>query len=154
VGGLLAGLRRWLGANFAPLVLVALAGTLLWVAIWEVWLPAPDGGSPSRRSETLALALVLLGVGAAVLGVFHDRLNSFALDRSGFKIVLTAAERRGAQALVEELGRRGAPAEAYVDGLHRYLAHLSWNTVEAPVAAANGGEDYERLARRIADDVT
>jgi hypothetical protein len=154
VGRHLAGLRRWVGANAAPLVLVALAAGLLWVAIWEVWLPRPDGGSPSRRSETLALALVLLGVGAAVLGVFHDRLSSFALDRSGFKVVLTAAERRGVQSLVEELGRRGAVADAYLVGLNRYLAHLSGNGRAVSALPAEESEPYERLARRIADELT
>jgi hypothetical protein len=153
VGGQLAGLRRWLGANIAPLVLIALAGILLWVAIWRVWLPAPDGGSPSRRSETLALTLVLLAVGAAVLGVFHDRLSSFALDRTGFKVVLDTAQRQGVQTLVEELGRRGAAADAYPAAVGRYVAELARNGSGGRAAAADASGAYERLARRIADDL-
>lgn len=156
MGGQLAGLRRSVGANLAPIVLIALAAILVWVAIWKIWLPVPSAGSPSRRSETLALALLLLGVGAAVLGVFHERLSSFELDRSGFKITLTKAEREGAHELVDELGRRGAPADAYVSALRRYLARLPGERPTGPhalSAAEVSNERYKQLAHEIADDL-
>jgi hypothetical protein len=156
VGLQLAGLRRWIGASFAPITLLALGAILVWVAIWKVWLPAPDGGSPSRRSATLALALLVLGVGASVLGVFHGRLSSFELDKEGFKITLTKAERDGAHELVEELARLGAPADAYVSALTRYIAQLPRERPVGPralTAASASSERYRRLAREIADDL-
>jgi len=152
VGGRLAGLRRWVGANYAPLVLIALASILIWVAIWEIWLPAPGTGSPSRRSAPLALTLLVLGVGTIVLAVFHERLTSFQLDRTGFKVTLTPEERAGAATLVDELGRRGAPREAYVAALERYLRELP---PDGRVRSTRAGTDgrYEELARRIAADL-
>jgi hypothetical protein len=152
VGGQLAGLRRWVGANFAPLVLLALAAVLVWVAIWKVWLPVPGPGAPSRRSATLALALLALGVGTAVLGVFHARISSFQLDRSGFKVTLTPEEQEGAHVLVDELGRRGTPREAYVTALERYLAELPAGRPTRSAAVDRDGR-YDELARRIASEL-
>src|SRR5919206_4042050 len=65
---------RWVGAEIAPLVLLPLAAVLVWVSVWKVWLPAPDDGAPARRSVTLAIVLLVLGVGAAVIAGFHNRL--------------------------------------------------------------------------------
>ncbi|TML82989.1 MAG: hypothetical protein E6G08_21090 [Actinobacteria bacterium] len=56
---------RWVGAEIAPLVLLPLAAVLVWVSVWKVWLPSPDAGTPSRRSVTLAIVLLVLGVSAA-----------------------------------------------------------------------------------------
>src|SRR5579862_9576830 len=91
---------RWVGAEIAPIVLLPLAAILVWVSVWKVWLPAPDGGSPARRSVTLAIVLLVLGVGAAVIGVFHDRLKRIDLTRSGLTVTLTQPERGGLGALV------------------------------------------------------
>jgi hypothetical protein len=151
VGGRVAGLRRWVGANFAPLVLIALACVLIWVAIWKVWLPEPGAGAPSRRSAPLSLALLVLGVGAAVLAVFHERLASFQLDRSGVKVTLTPEQQAGAATLVDELGRRGAPRDAYPAALARYVEALATN---GKVRGAAAGSAYDTLARRIAADVS
>src|SRR6476659_8834851 len=57
---------------------------------------ATRAAGPSRRSEPLALALVFLGAGAAVVAVFHDRIGSIQLGKDGIKIELTEAERTGA----------------------------------------------------------
>ncbi len=65
------------------------------------------GASPSRRSEVLALALVFLGAGAAVIGVFHNRIGSLELGKDGVKIDLTPAEQSGAAALVGSPRRAG-----------------------------------------------
>src|SRR3954453_9636523 len=67
---------------------------------------------PSRRSELLALALLFLGAGAAIIGVFHDRIGSIQLDKDGLEIDLTDAEGTGAAALVSSLASRGAPPAA------------------------------------------
>jgi hypothetical protein len=152
VGRQIAGLRHWLGTNIVPLVLVPLAAVLVWVAIWKVWLPEPGAGSPSRRSVTLALVLLVLGVGAAVIGLFHDRIGSVKLDRTGFEITLTKAQQAGAQELVAALGERNAPAAAYVAGLQRYLSQLPANG-HVRAAVAQPQEPYKALARSIADDL-
>jgi hypothetical protein len=125
VGGQLAGLRRWLGTNYVPCVLVSLAAALVWVAIWKVWLPEPGPGSPSRRSVTVALALLVLGVGSAVVGLFHERLGSVKLSPTGIDVELTKAEQAGAHELVSALGARNAPASAYVEGMQRYVERLA-----------------------------
>jgi hypothetical protein len=152
VGRQAAALRRWVGTNVVPLVLVPLAALLVWVAIWQVWLPAPGPGTPSRRSVTLALVLVLVGVAAAVVGLFHDRLGSLKLDRTGFEITLTKAQQAGALELVAALGERGAPAEAYVEGLAEYLRRLPANG-GVKAAAADPDERYRALARAVAADL-
>src|SRR5262249_18743806 len=66
---------RWVGAEIAPLVLLPLAAVLVWVSVWKVWLPSPDAGTPSRRSGTLAILLLVLGGSAPVLAVFPHRLR-------------------------------------------------------------------------------
>ena len=71
----------------------------------------PARPRPPRRSETLVIALVFLAVGIAVVGLFHDRIASFELDRDGFKIDLTKPEKEGAPS--SSNGSRGAaPAGA------------------------------------------
>ena len=174
MGGQLAGLRRWLGTNYVPCVLVSLAAALVWVAIWKVWLPEPGPGSPSRRSVTVALALLVLGVASAVVGLFHERLGSVKLSPSGIDVELTKAEQAGAQELVSALGARNAPASAYVEGMQRYVERLPARArVRAPaptrrgraggraiapgnadgVAAGGGDGAYVELADRIAGEV-
>ena len=59
---------------------------------------ATRAAGPARRSEPLALALVFLGAGAAVVGVFHDRIGSLQLGKDGIKIDLTEAEGAGRRA--------------------------------------------------------
>jgi hypothetical protein len=83
------------------------------------------GASPSRRSELLALVLLLVGTGAAVIGVFNDRIGSFELGKDGVKVDLTEAERAQAAALVSKLARRGATPNSYgraIDGYVRSVA--------------------------------
>jgi hypothetical protein len=83
------------------------------------------GASPSRRSELLALVLLLVGTGAAVIGVFNDRIGSFELSKDGVKVDLTEAERAQAAALVSKLARRGATPSSYgraIDGYVRSVA--------------------------------
>jgi hypothetical protein len=83
------------------------------------------GASPSRRSELLALVLLLVGTGAAVIGVFNDRIGSFELGKDGVKVDLTEAERAQAAALVSKLARRGATPSSYgrsIDGYVRSVA--------------------------------
>src|SRR2546423_15154558 len=74
---------RWVGAEIAPLVLLPLAAVLVWVSVWKVWLHSPDAGTPSRRSVTLAIVLLVLGVSAAVIAVFHNRLRRIEPSRPG-----------------------------------------------------------------------
>jgi hypothetical protein len=177
----------WTGANLVPLVLLPLAVLLLWVGIWRVWLPpARSGGvaartvttvdastdpthrvtsvvrssrsaAPSRRSETLALVLVLLGAGAAVVGVFNRRIASLELGKDGVKIDLTVAERSGAAALVGRLAESGAPARSYGRGVERYLRAVSArrtpSAVKGLVAPGLGEAEAAALAGRIADDL-
>ena len=58
------------------------------------------------------IVLLFLGAGAAVVGVFHDRIGTIELDKDGVKITLSKAEQAGAAALVDRLARAGAgPAE-------------------------------------------
>ena len=111
---------------------------------------------PSRRSELLALALVFLAAGAAMVGVFHDRIGSVQLGKDGIKIDLTAAEGTGAAALVAALASRGAPPESYARGVHRYLGTLSRRRGSggAVVGASSAltPEEATALATRIADE--
>jgi hypothetical protein len=110
---------------------------------------ATRAAGPARRSEPLALALVFLGAGAAVVAVFHDRIGSIQLGKDGIKIELTEAERTGAAQLVERLAGDGAPAAAYARGLQRYLGTIA---SRRSVRAASTGElDPVELANRIAD---
>jgi len=153
VGGQLAGLRRWLGTNFVPVVLVSLAAALVWVAIWKVWLPPPGPGSPSRRSVTVALALLVLGVGSAVVGLFHERLGSVKLSPTGIDVELTRAQQAGAQELVAALAARNAPASAYVEGMKRYVDGLQGRDGARATASRPGRGGARRAAAADADDV-
>ena len=153
MGRQLAGLRLWIGTNVAPVVLVPLAAVLLWVAIWKVWLPEPGPGTPSRRSVTLAVALVLLGVASALVGLFHDRIGSIKVTTTGIDVELSKAEQAGAQELVSALGERNAPAPAYVEGLRRYIAELPNGHHPLLGAAERPDELYKGLARRIASEL-
>jgi hypothetical protein len=79
------------------------------------------GSSPSRRSEVLALVLLLVGSGAVVIGVFDRRIGSFELGKDGVKVDLTEAERAAAAALVSQLASRGATPRAYASSLDGYI---------------------------------
>ena len=149
---------RWVGAEIAPIVLLPLAAVLVWVSVWKVWLPSPDTGTPSRRSVTLAIVLLVLGVSAAVIGVFHDRLRRIEFTRSGLTVSLTPPERDGLGALVERLAQKGASSAKVAEAVRRYLdavqrrrpAHVKGLTAE------NGGSltvaQAHALAEEIADE--
>jgi hypothetical protein len=178
----LAGLRRWAGANLVPLVLIPLAAALVWAGIWRVWLPPAGGGgtaaravttvdttvparkvttvvrttagaSPSRRSEALALALAFVGAALAVVGVFDKRIGSLDLTRTGVKIDLTSAEQSGAAALVGRLAAGGAPPTTYARGLDRYLRLVAARRPAAGLAAAERGRLTDEQAAAIADGI-
>ena len=194
--GALKDVSAWVGRNFAPLLLVPLAGTLLWVAVWRVWLPPVHGGAvartvttvdardashkvttivktsraagPSRRSEALALALVLLGAGATVIAVFHSRIASVDLGKDGVKIELTPAEQGGAAVLAARLASRGAPRSTYGRAFERYLravgarrpstaegsAHPGRRAAAAPpLAPGLSSREASSLAGSIADEL-
>jgi hypothetical protein len=121
---------------------------------------ASHGGSPSRRSEALALALVFLGAGAAVIAVFHDRIGSIDLGKDGIKIDLDPAEQTGAAALVGRLAAGGAPARAYARGLDRYLRAVASRRPDASASLVAGAlpaglasDQAVALADRIADEL-
>src|SRR4051812_32515310 len=155
--GTAAAAVRWVGAEIAPLVLLPLAAVLVWVSVWKVWLPAPDAGAPSRRSVTLAIVLLVLGVGAAVIGVFHDRLRRIELSRTGVAITLTPPERAGLGALVERLAASGAPPAKVAEAIRRYLDAVQTRRPAPKAVAADGrglsAEEAEALAERIAATV-
>jgi hypothetical protein len=180
---------NWVGRNIVPLLLVPLAALLLWVAIWRVWLPpvgtsravvrtvttvtastspthkvttvvkSSPASSPSRRSEALALLLIVLGTGTAVIAVFHDRIGSVELGKDGLKLDLTAAERDGAAELVGRLAGSGAGRMAYARGVERYLGALARlrpapGIVSAtPEPRAIGPAEARSLAGAIADEL-
>ena len=121
VRGTAAAAVRWVGAEIAPLVLLPLAAVLVWVSVWKVWLPSPDAGSPSRRSVTLAIVLLVLGVSSAVIAVFHDRLRRIQLSRTGLTVTLSQPERDGLGALVERLAAGGASPDKVAVAIRRYL---------------------------------
>lgn len=112
---------------------------------------ATRAAGPARRSEPLALALVFLGAGAAVVAVFHDRIGSIQLGKDGIKIELTEAERTGAAQLVERLAADGASPAAYGRGLQRYLGAVA--SRRGVRAASTGTLDPVELANRIADEL-
>ena len=150
---------RWVGAEIAPLVLLPLGAVLVWVSVWKVWLPSPDGGAPSRRSVTLAIVLLVLGVSAAVIAVFHDRLRRVDLSRTGLTITLTPPERDGLGALVERLAQQGAPPAKVAEAIRRYLEAVQAKR-PAPrlkgIAADGQGltePQAHALAERIADEM-
>ncbi len=118
------------------------------------------GASPSRRSEVLALALVFLGAGAAVIGVFHNRIGSLELGKDGVKIDLTTAERSGAAALVGRLARGGSAPGLYARALDRYLRSVAARRPAAVTGLVRGSDgaglepaEAAALADRIADDL-
>jgi hypothetical protein len=117
---------------------------------------------PSRRSETFAIVLIFLGAGAAVIAVFHDRIGSIELDRTGIKLDLTKAEQSGAAELVARLAGGGAGSGAYAQALGAYVRGIA---ARRPAAAAPAGavagaaapglnaDQASALAERIADQV-
>ena len=105
-----------------------------------------QGNSPSRRSEALALVLLLVGTGAAVIGVFNRRIGSLELGKDGVKVDLTDTERAAAAALVSDLASRGASPSAYGRGLDSYVRAVAGSRdVPKP-------EPPAKLAARIARD--
>jgi len=81
--------------------------------------------APSRRSELLALVLLLVGTGAAVIGVFNHRIGSLELGKDGVKVELNEAERAQAAALVSRLARRGASPSSYGRALDGYVRSIA-----------------------------
>jgi hypothetical protein len=150
-----AAVLRWAGDKIAPVVLLPLAAVLVWVSVWRVWLPVPDPGSPSRRSVTLAIVLLVLGVSSAVIAVFHDRLRRIDLTRSGLTITLTPPERAGLGVLVERLARSGASSAKVAEAIRRYLDAVQTKR-PAPHLKALAADDgltaaeAQALAERIA----
>jgi hypothetical protein len=150
-----AAVLRWAGDKIAPVVLLPLAAVLVWVSVWRVWLPVPDPGSPSRRSVTLAIVLLVLGVSSAVIAVFHDRLRRIDLSRSGLTITLTPPERAGLGVLVERLARSGASSAKVAEAIRRYLDAVQTKR-PAPHLKALAADDgltaaeAQALAERIA----
>ena len=151
--GTAAAAVRWVGAEIAPLVLLPLAAVLVWVSVWKVWLPAPDGSSPARRSVTLAIVLLVLGVSAAVIAVFHDRLRRIDLSRTGLTITLTPAERDGLGALVERLAQSGASSAKVAEAIRRYLDAVGTRRPPAKAIAADGSGLSTDEARALADRI-
>jgi hypothetical protein len=146
---------RWVGAEIAPIVLLPLAAVLVWVSVWKVWLPAPDTGSPSRRSVTLAIVLLVLGVSAAVIGVFHDRLRRIEFSRTGLTVALTPPERDGLGALVERLAQKGASSAKVAEAVRRYLdAVQSRRPAQVKsLTAENGGSLTAAQAHALAEQI-
>jgi hypothetical protein len=150
-----AAVLRWVGDKIAPLVLLPLAAVLVWVSVWKVWLPSPDSGLPSRRSVTLAIVLLVLGVSSAVIAVFHNRLRRIELTRSGLTISLTATERTGLGVLVERLAKSGATPAKVAEAIRRYLDAVQTKRPVPQVkslTADNGlsAAEAQALAERIA----
>jgi hypothetical protein len=146
---------RWVGAEIAPLVLLPLAAVLVWVSVWKIWLPSPDAGTPSRRSVTLAIVLLVLGVGAAVIAVFHDRLRRIELSRTGLAVTLTPTERDGLGSLVEQLVQKGASPAKVAEAIRRYLDAVQTRRPRAKALAGDGSgltaAQAQALAERIAE---
>jgi len=148
---------RWVGAEIAPIVLLPLAAVLVWVSVWKVWLPAPGGETPARRSVTLAIVLLVLGVSAAVIAVFHDRLRRIQLTRTGLTITLTPPEKSGLGSLVEQLARSGATSDKVAAAIRRYLDAVQTKRPAPAVKALTAEPEHgltaaqaEALADRIA----
>ena len=152
--GTAAAAVRWVGAEIAPLVLLPLAAVLVWVSVWKIWLPSPDDGTPSRRSVTLAIVLLVLGVSAAVIAVFHDRLRRIELSRTGLTVTLTPTERDGLGSLVERLAQTGASPAKVAEAIRRYLDAVQSGRPAVKSLAADGrgltSEQAQALAERIA----
>jgi hypothetical protein len=81
--------------------------------------------APSRRSETLAITLLLLGCGIAVAGLFARRLGSIDLGPDGVKVTLTPPEKKALASLIDTLGNRGADSETVATGIERYLGAVA-----------------------------
>jgi hypothetical protein len=113
-----------------------------------------SAAAPSRRSEVLALALVFLGAGTAVIAVFHDRIGSLELTRTGVKIDLTSAEQSGAAALVGRLAGAGAAPGTYARGLDRYVRAVASRrpALMGAEPALTAGQ-ASALAESIADEI-
>ena len=152
--GTAAAAVRWVGAEIAPLVLLPLAAVLVWVSVWKIWLPSPDDGTPSRRSVTLAIVLLVLGVSAAVIAVFHGRLRRIELSRGGLTVTLTPTERAGLGSLVEQLARSGASPVKVAEAIRRYLDAVQTKRPAPKSLAADGqgltAAQATALAERIA----
>jgi len=117
---------------------------------------AVPGRTPSRRSETLTIVLLFLGVGLSLVGVFHRRIGTIDLGRNGIRIELTRAQQAGAARLASRLAATGAPRGTYAVAFERYLSALSRRDShgEQPVRSATSAIDEERatgLADAIAD---
>jgi hypothetical protein len=110
--------------------------------------------APSRRSEVLALALVFLGAGAAVIAVFHNRIGSLELTRTGVKIDLTSAEQSGAAMLAGRLAGAGAAPGRYALGFDRYLRAVASRrpALTGAEPALTSGQ-AAALAETIADEI-
>jgi hypothetical protein len=80
---------------------------------------------PSRRSETLVIALLLLGAACAMVGVFSRRIASIELGKDGVKITLTKAEQAGLGRLVTTLQGSGASSATMAAGVQRYLGAVA-----------------------------
>ncbi len=154
-------LAAWARVQSAPLVLLPLGAVLVWVAVWRVWLPSPGTAVPSRRSVTLAIVLLILGVSSVVIGIFHDRLRRIELTRTGLTVTLTGPEKVGLGSLVEQLAQQGASPEKVAEAARRFLEAVQ-TTRPSPVvktALAPGVKDglteeqAAALAGRIAAEV-
>jgi hypothetical protein len=159
LGATAAAAVRWVGAEIAPIILLPLGAVLVWVSVWKVWLPTPDGETPARRSVTLAIVLLILGVSAAVIGVFHDRLRRIQFSRTGLTVTLTPPEKTGLGSLVEQLAQSGAPADRVAEAIRRYLDAVQTKRPPAKVKALTAepqagltAVQAEALATRIASE--
>ena len=116
------------------------------------------GASPSRRSEVLALALILLGTGAVVIGSFTtaSRASSWTKTESRSISARPSARAQPCWSAVSP-----APARtpgSYAEGLDRYLRGIAARRPERLVLGSDGragiGTDQAAsLADRIADDL-
>src|SRR5262249_49479119 len=108
-----------------------------------------------RRSVTLAIVLLVLGVSAAVIAVFHDRLRRIELTRSGLAGTLTPPERDRLGSLVRQLVPQGASPAQGAEAIRRYLEAAPRTRPPAKALAADGGgltaAQAQALAARIAE---
>jgi hypothetical protein len=155
--GTAAAAVHWVGAEIAPLVLLPLSAVLVWVSVWKVWLPSPDVGTPSRRSVTLTIVLLVLGVSAAVIAVFHERVRRIELSRTGLTVTLTPTERNGLGTLVERLAQQGASPAKVAEAIRRYLEAVQTGRPATRSVTADGkgltAEEAQALAEQIAETV-
>src|SRR5205823_14138796 len=122
-------------------------------------VPGTGRGLPSGALVTVGVGLLVPGVGAAVIGVFHDRLRRIALTRTGLEVTLTPAERDGLGALVERLARSGASSAKVAEAVRRYLDAVHSRRPARPLKSAvvDGAgltaAQAHALADRIADEL-